>query len=191
MKCTLYFIILFAGAFICVASTRALENYVCSIELQENEKTIVKIPLEISALCGRGYASKEIGMEANDYADIMRLSPKGRNAAGIDMAIAAKEKGALASSGAKFIGDKFSVRLKKSERDKFYSLDIYFYHAYLDSTELDNTPIMTPIIMEISNTVGIELGEKFVLGCLTSIERADGKNDKIIRKNIVITLNKK
>lgn len=177
MKYTLYFIILFASAFICVASTRALENYVCSIELQENEKTIVKIPLEISALCGRGYASKEIGMEANDYADIMRLSPK--------------EKDALAPSGAKFIGDKFSVRLKKSERDKFYSLDIYFYHAYLDSTELNNTPIMTPIIMEISNTVGIELGEKFVLGCLTSIERADGKNDKIIRKNIVITLNKK
>ena len=104
MKYALYFIILFAGAFICVANTRAPENYVCSIELQENEKTIVKIPLEISALCGRGYASKEIGMEANDYADIMRLSPK--------------EKGALAPSGAKFIGDKFSVRLKKSERDK-------------------------------------------------------------------------
>ena len=177
MKYALYFIILFAGAFICVASTRVPENYVCSIELQENEKTIVKIPLEISALCGRGYASKEIGMEANDYADIMRLSPK--------------EKDALAPSGAKFIGDKFSVRLKKSERDKFYSLDIYFYHAYIDSTELDNTPIMTPIIMEISNTVGIELGEKVVLGGLTITERTDGKNDKIIRKNIIITLNKK
>ena len=54
MKYTLYFIILFAGAFICVANTRAPENYVCSIELQENEKTIVKIPLEISALCGVG-----------------------------------------------------------------------------------------------------------------------------------------
>ena len=171
MKYALYFIILFAGAFICVANTRAPENYVCSIELQENEKTIVKIPLEISALCGRGYASKEIGMEANDYADIMRLSPK--------------EKDALAPSGAKFIGDKFSVRLKKSERDKFYSLDIYFYHAYIDSTELDNTPIMTPIIMEISNTVGIELGEKFVLGVLIRT------NDKIIRQNIIITLNKK
>lgn len=50
---------------------------------------------------------------------------------------------------------------------------------------------MTPIIMEISNTVGIELGEKFVLGGLTITERTDGKNDKIIRKNIVITLNKK
>ena len=50
---------------------------------------------------------------------------------------------------------------------------------------------MTPIIMEISNTVGIELGEKVVLGGLTRTERTDGKNDKIIRKNIVITLNKK
>ena len=117
-------------------------------------------------------------MEANDYADIMRLSPK--------------EKDALAPSGAKFIGDKFSVRLKKSERDKFYSLDIYFYHAYLYSTELNNTPIMTPIIMEISNTVGIELGEKVVvLGGLIRTKRTDGKNDKIIRQNIVITLNKK
>ncbi len=164
MKYALYFIILFAGAFICVASTRVPENYVCSIELQENEKTIIKIPLEISALCGCGYASKEIGMEANDYAGIMRLSPK--------------EKDALAPSGAKFIGDKFSVRLKKSERDKFYSLDIYFYHAYIDSTELDNTPIMTPIIMEISNTVGIELGEKVVLGGLT---KQGGRTGKMIK----------
>lgn len=177
MKYALYFIILFAGAFICVASTRVPENYVCSIELQENEKTIVKIPLEISALCGRGYASKEIGMEANDYAGIMRLSPK--------------EKDALASSGVKFIGNKFSVRLKKSERDKLYRLDIYFYHVYLGSTALNNMPIMTPIIIEISNTVGIELGEKVVLGGFTRTERSDGKNDKIIRKNIVITLNKK
>ena len=51
---------------------------------------------------------------------------------------------------------------------------------------------MTPIIMEISNTVAIELGEKVVvLGGLIRTERADGKNDKIIRQNIVITLNKK
>ena len=178
MKYALYFIILFAGAFICVASTRAPENYVCSIELQENEKTIVKIPLEISALCGHGYAStKIVFMQKNIN------TPSGE--------LYKKEKDALALSGVKFIGNKFSVRLKKSERDKFYSLDIYFYHVYLDSTELNNTPIMTPIIMEISNKVGIALGEKFVLGGLTKTERSDGKNDKIIRKNIVITLNKK
>lgn len=149
MKYALYFIILFAGAFICVASTRVPENYVCSIELQENEKTIVKIPLEISALCGRGYASKEIGMEANDYADIMRLSPKGKNA--------------LALSGVKFIGNKFSVRLKKSERDKLYRLDIYFYHVYLGSTALNNMPIMTPIIMEISTTITVPSASRWLL----------------------------
>ena len=49
---------------------------------------------------------------------------------------------------------------------------------------MDNTPIMTPIIMEISNTVGIELGEKVVLGGLTITERTDGEMIKSYAKTL-------